>query len=188
MYNLEQVICVTNRHLVSGDFLAQIEKVLKCGPKALVLREKDLTEEEYAALAKPVLSLCRNAGVPCMFNGQEELAEKMGADGVHLSLSAAKLRSPGSGLKLGVSVHSAEEAAEAEKLGASYIFFGHVFETDCKKGLPGRGLEALMRVCQTVSIPVYAIGGISPQNMELCFDAGAAGVCMMSGLMRAGNV
>ena len=86
---------------------------------------------------------------------------------------------------VGVSVHSLEEAKEAEALGADYVTAGHIFETDCKKGLKGRGLEFLRQVSQGVSIPVYAIGGISTENMEQVREAGANGVCIMSGFMKA---
>ena len=72
---------------------------------------------------------------------------------------------------------------EAEKLGCTYITAGHVFATDCKKGLPPRGLSFLKEVCYSVTIPVYAIGGIDENNMEAVRQAGAAGGCMMSGFM-----
>lgn len=68
-------------------------------------------------------------------------------------------------------------------LGATYITAGHIFATDCKKGVPPRGLDFLSSVCSFVNIPVYAIGGISPVNAQKAIDAGAEGVCIMSGLM-----
>ena len=85
---------------------------------------------------------------------------------------------------MGTSVHSPEEAALAEKLGASYVTAGHIFATDCKKGVPPRGLDFLENVCKSVKIPVYAIGGITRSNMHLALEKGAAGVCVMSGLMN----
>ena len=84
---------------------------------------------------------------------------------------------------IGVSTHSVEDAILAEQQGAGYITAGHVFATDCKKGLPPRGLAFLHEVCQAVSIPVYAIGGITEENMSPCMEQGAAGGCMMSGYM-----
>ena len=68
-------------------------------------------------------------------------------------------------------------------MGCTYITVGHIFETDCKKGLPGRGLEFLEQVCQKVSVPVYAIGGITGTAMEKIRRTGAAGACVMSGVM-----
>ena len=85
---------------------------------------------------------------------------------------------------IGASTHSVEDAVLAEKNGASYITAGHVFATDCKKGVPPRGLSFLEEVCHAVSIPTYAIGGIHDDNAMACIKAGAAGVCMMSEFMR----
>jgi thiamine-phosphate pyrophosphorylase len=86
---------------------------------------------------------------------------------------------------IGVSCHSVEDSLEAKALGAGYITAGHVFATDCKKGLPPRGLDFLREVCQSVDIPVYAIGGISPENFSQVMEAGASGACVMSGFMKS---
>lgn len=91
-----------------------------------------------------------------------------------------------SGLKIGVSVHSAEEAREAVRLGASYLTAGHVFATDCKKGVPPRGLEFLKEICELAPVPVYGIGGIrlDTEQIREMLAQGAAGVCIMSQMMR----
>jgi len=89
---------------------------------------------------------------------------------------------------LGASCHSLEEAKEAVELGCTYLIAGHIFATDCKKGLPGRGTEFLQSVCESVQVPVYAIGGISGENMTLVRKAGAKGGCVMSGWMQCDNV
>ena len=86
-------------------------------------------------------------------------------------------------------LHSVEEAVEAQNLGASYITAGHIYATDCKKGLAPRGLEFLKEVCDSVTIPVYAIGGIDVDGtrrdeVKMC---GAAGSCIMSGMMSCRN-
>lgn len=183
-------IAITNRHLVHGDFLTQIEKVLQTKPAALILREKDLPKEVYERLAERVLILCRRYNVPCLFNNRTELAERLRPDGQQLSFAAfcdmeeVQRKKIGAAGLLGVSVHSLEEVKEAEVLGAAFVIFGHVFETDCKPGLPPRGLTALKEICAGVSIPVYAIGGVNEENSPLCVEAGAAGVCMMSGFME----
>ena len=88
---------------------------------------------------------------------------------------------------IGTSVHSVAEALAAQNAGATCLTAGHIFDTDCKKGLPGRGLDFLRSVCQQVSIPVYAIGGIDSGNIGAVRGAGAAGACVMSGLMRCGD-
>lgn len=85
---------------------------------------------------------------------------------------------------LGSSVHSIEEAKEAESLGATYVTAGHIFQTDCKKDLAPRGINFLEDVVQSVSIPVYAIGGIHSDNLSKIVSTNAAGACMMSDYMK----
>ena len=86
--------------------------------------------------------------------------------------------------KIGTSIHSVEDAVFAESHGADYITAGHIFTTDCKKGLPGRGIDWLKSICHAVSIPVYAIGGISDANVSMLSDCNIAGYCMMSSSMK----
>ena len=86
--------------------------------------------------------------------------------------------------RIGTSIHSVEDAVFAESHGADYITAGHIFTTDCKKGLPGRGVDWLKSICHAVSIPVYAIGGISDANISMLSDCNIAGYCMMSASMK----
>lgn len=184
-------VCVTNRHLVRGDFHRQLERILTLPvdnrPDILILREKDLSIDLYQRVSVPVLSLCREHGVCCVFNGHSDLARALHADGVQVSFSTYMESSVDNFVDIpltGVSVHSRMEAEAAAARGADYLIYGHIFATDCKPGLAPRGLAALEALCGAVDIPVYAIGGISPENAGLCRAAGAAGVCMMSGYMR----
>ena len=87
---------------------------------------------------------------------------------------------------IGCSVHSVEDALEAQKLGATYLTAGHIYTTNCKKGLPPRGLKFLGNVCDSVTIPVYAIGGIHPGTEQISevIARGAAGGCIMSDMMK----
>ena len=89
---------------------------------------------------------------------------------------------------IGTSCHSVEDAIEAQALGAGYIIAGHIFETECKKGLAGRGTDFLKEICNTVKLPVYAIGGISADNAAECIKAGSDGICLMSSFMQAEDV
>ena len=181
-------ICVTNRKLVSGDFLSQIERVLAQKPYALILREKDLSEAEYEKLAGQVKTLCDGGDMLLVLHSFPEVAKRLGVDSLHMPLAAFLEMSEEDKKcfrRLGVSTHSVEDAMAAEMHGATYITAGHVFATDCKKGVPPRGLSFLKAVCDAVSIPVYAIGGIHESNMEACAAQGAAGVCMMSEYMNA---
>ena len=171
--------------------MQRVEKIAACRPKGIILREKDLTEEDYKKLAEQVLKLCERYEVPCMLHSFADAAVELGAENIHLPLHILRELDEKKKEKfkeIGASCHSVEEAQEAEKLGCTYITAGHVFATDCKKGLPPRGLAFLQAVCQSVSIPVYAIGGIDSENIASVRKAGAKGACIMSGLMGCEDV
>jgi thiamine-phosphate pyrophosphorylase len=181
-----EIICITNRTICGEEFLVRLGRIAAAKPKAVVLREKDMPPEDYKRLAIQAKMICMQYGVPCILHSYADIAAELKADGLHMPL--AKLREMTDEEKsdfavLGASVHSPEEAEEAEALGATYITAGHVFPTDCKKGLPPRGLEFLKKTCAAVNIPVYAIGGVCSGNYSLVRSAGAAGACVMSGLM-----
>lgn len=187
---MSDIICVTNRKLCREDFLLRINKIAECKPKAIILREKDLTEGEYEKLAYDVLKICNKFGVQCILHSFIDVAIKLNTDAIHLPLSLL-VNMTDSQKKhfdiIGASCHSAEDAVLAQRLGSTYITAGHVFDTDCKKGLPGRGLDFLSAVCKNVNIPVYAIGGISGKNINDIRKCGATGACIMSGLMVCEN-
>lgn len=184
------LICVTNRTLCQENFLTRMERLAKAHPAAILLREKDLTEAEYTELAREVLRICKRHGVLCILHNYADAARKLHHSALHLPLPALRLLSDSerhSYQVLGASCHSVADAKEAEALGCSYITAGHIFDTDCKKGLPGRGLEFLREVCSSVSIPVYAIGGICPDHVASVKAAGAAGACIMSSAMTCAD-
>ena len=182
---------MTNRKLVRGDFLERLEEIAWQRPAGILLREKDLAPEEYRKQDRDVQSNCEKAGVPCILHSFAGVAEELGADALHLPLPLLR-ELPGKERarfrQLGASCHSISEAREAMELGCTYITAGHIFDTDCKRGLPGRGLDFLREVCGAVTIPVYAIGGIEPKRMAEIFAAGAAGACVMSGPMVCEDV
>ena len=183
---MSKLICVTSRTLCPSPFLPRLEAIARAGAGAILLREKDLTPEEYASLACPVLALCRQAGIPCILHNHPEAALTLGADALHLPMPA--LRGLDEAVRarfaqLGTSCHSLEEAREAQALGCTYITLGHIIPTGCKPGVPPRGVELLRQVCRAVPRPVYAIGGISPELFPAVLQAGAAGACVMSGPM-----
>ena len=177
-----RIICVTNRKLCAGDFIARLSEISRGGADYVILREKDLSEAEYAELAKRALDAC---GERLVLHGAVALPLLRRLPRIHLPLALLEnnqaLRREAK--LLGVSVHSPEEAKRAEALDADYVTAGHVFATDCKRGVPGRGLDFLKETAASVRIPVYAIGGISAQNVAAVRGAGAAGACVMSGLM-----
>ena len=183
------VIAVTNRRLSARPYLEQIERICIRHPRAVLIREKDLTREDYAHLAARVYDICRSHHVPCIYHSFIDEACSAGAEMIHLPLHLLRKYAGRPILtefgKIGTSVHSREEAEEAAALGASYMTAGHIFATDCKKGLPPRGLPFLRSVCEVAEIPVYAIGGIhTEEQAEEAMAAGAAGVCVMSEAMQ----
>ena len=188
---MSDILCVTNRRLCREDFLKRIERIAACRPGAVILREKDMSEEEYKELAVKVTNICRRYDVRCILHSFTEVAAQLSSDAVHLPLPLLRTLTKAEKDRfsvIGASCHSLGEAQEAQLLGCTYITAGHVFETDCKKGLPGRGLTFLRTVCEAVRIPVYGIGGISPDNILQVRESGAAGACLMSSLMTAADV
>ena len=184
---MSEILCVTNRTLCREDFLTRLARIAACHPAGIILREKDLSPDEYHALAAQVMELCEQYGVPCILHSFVDTALELRADAIHLPLHILRKMTPEQKAPfhtIGASCHSTEDAVEAQALGCTYITAGHVFETDCKKDLPGRGLDFLKAVCGSVSIPVYAIGGIGADNIASVHGAGAKGACVMSGLMR----
>ena len=209
-------IAVTNRSLSTRPYEEQIARICRFHPAAVIVREKDLPEEEYARLAGKVLTICRRYGVRCIYHTYPEAARAAGVKEIHLPLPVlrqyeqyanradlqpadsqpADTRRPdmpdGTRMPLsffttvGTSVHSREEAAEALRLGATYLTAGHIYSTDCKKGVPPRGLPFLKEICRMSPVPVYAIGGIHLGTGQLTevLSCGAAGGCIMSEMMR----
>ena len=188
---MSDLICITNRKLCSNNFSDQIEMIASAHPKAIVLREKDLSEKEYEQLARQVMQICQKHGTQCILHSFSNVAIALGAEAVHMPLPLLQKMTTQEKSHfqiIGASCHSLEEAKEAQDLGCTYITAGHIFLTDCNKGLPGRGLPFLEEICKAVRIPVYAIGGISSQNIESVRKTGAAGACIMSGFMRCKTV
>lgn len=183
---MSDILCVTDRALCREDFLERVRRIAAARPAGLLLREKDLSEEAYRRLAAEVLALCRAHGAPCLFHSFPQTALDLGADGLHLPLPLLRAlpeQQRAQFPRLGTSCHSLAEAREAQDLGCTYLMAGHIFATDCKPGLPGRGLDFLAQVCQAVTIPVYAIGGIAPENIHRVRRAGASGACLRSAFM-----
>ena len=195
---------ITNRKLCENENLEkQIKKIFSAYEKkiilknfeivALTLREKDLDKNEYLNLVKKIYPICKKYGIDLILhqNYDLNLDEKYNIEGIHLSYEIFKSLNKNIREKLikkykriGVSIHSLEEAREVESLGASYIVAGHIFETDCKKGLEPRGLKFVENLSSILTIPIFAIGGIDEKNSQSVIDSGAFGVCMMSSLMK----
>ena len=197
MYRGRIIACITNRRLVEGDFLAQIERVAAMEMVDwIIVREKDLRVEEYRTLFAKVARIAHKGGKKCLGHGRIALGvmPELGADGIHLPLDALREWRAASGRRsapqagavqlVGTSAHSAAEIAEAAALGADYAMLSPIFATACKPGAAPLGIAALAAACQKSPIPIFALGGIGRDKLDACIEAGAAGCCMMSELMR----
>ena len=195
---------ITNRKLCENENLEkQIKKIFSAYEKkiilknfeivALTLREKDLDKNKYLNLVKKIYPICKKYGIDLILhqNYDLNLDEKYNIEGIHLSYEIFKSLNKNIREKLikkykriGVSIHSLEEAKDVENLGATYVVAGHIFKTDCKKGLEPRGLNFIKELSSILTIPIFAIGGINEENSHLAINSGAFGVCMMSSLMK----
>lgn len=184
------LICVTNRTLCCDSFLERLEQIAAAHPKRIILREKELPALELKALWEQCVERCSRYDVPLTVNSP--WASSLGTDNLHMPFQVfqgqGRQNSHSTVKNVGVSIHSPQEAQQAAALGADYLIAGHIFATDCKRGLEPRGLEFLRQVCEASGpVPVYAIGGITPERVPLVLEAGAAGVCVMSRLMTCEN-
>ena len=165
----------------------RIRTLCEAGVRRIVLREKGMPGDRYDRLAEEMVPICReHCAIPVIAH-RLDTAERLGVDDVQLSID--ELRSHPEVVKrfrrVGVSVHSVDEAKEAESLGAYSVTAGHIFPTECKKGVPERGLAFLKDVVDAVGIPVYAIGGIDLEDVGDIHSTGASGTCLMSTMMNA---
>ncbi len=155
-------------------------------PDIMIVREKQLSEADYVKLFVSLWQKIRELGdrqTRIIAHSYLEAAKETGCGWLHLPFPALQEYQRRGGLaeiQIGASVHSVAEAEEAQELGASYVTAGHIFATDCKKGILPRGIEFLEEVCTAVDIPVYAIGGVHEENLSLVRESTASGACMMS--------
>lgn len=184
---------VTDRHWLDGRRLIDVvRESLDGGVTMVQLREKTLEEEKFLEEAKELQALCRERGVPFLVNDNVKIAREMNADGVHVGQSdmeALDVRAIlGPDKILGVSAQTVEQAVLAEKHGADYLGVGAVFPTGSKDDADDVSYDTLKAICQAVSIPVVAIGGITQQNVEKLAGSGICGVAVISAIYAAKDV
>ena len=195
---------ISNRKLCENENLEkQIEKTFSAYQRkiilenfeivALTLREKDLNKNKYLKLVEKIYPICQKYRIDLILHQNYDLRldNKYNIKGLHLSYNTFKSLNKNireelikKYKKIGVSIHSLDEAKEVENLGANYVVAGHIFKTDCKKGLEPRGLKFVENLSSILTIPIFAIGGINQENSHLVINSGAFGVCMMSSLMK----
>lgn len=184
---------MTDRSWLHGETLyEQVEKALKGGVTLVQLREKELSEADFEQEAKELLELCHKYNVNLIINDNVELAAKVGADGVHIGQSdmgVEKARAIlGKEKIIGVTAKTVEQAKAAEAAGADYLGSGAVFGTSTKKDAKPMDHALLQEICESVKIPVVAIGGIDGGNILLLKGRKMAGVAVVSGLFACEDI
>ena len=185
---------VTDRHwLKPGESLIEkVKEALDGGASFIQLREKNLCEKEFEQEAVKIKALCAQYKVPFVINDNVELAKKIDCDGVHVGqddMEASAVRKYlGSDKIVGVSAQTVEEALLAQKNGADYLGVGAVFPTGSKDDAIEVAPSELKKICQTVDIPVIAIGGITEQNMFSLKDSGIVGIAVISAIFAQNNI
>ena len=181
---------VTDRSWLNGETLySQVEKALQGGATFIQLREKNLDQDHFMEEALELKKLCAAYHVPFVINDNVEIAAKMDADGVHVGLSDMGIEKArailGPDAIIGGSAHSVAEALAAQQAGADYIGCGAVFGSETKTNVTKLAHSELKAICEAVSIPVVAIGGISLDTINQLAGTGIDGVAMVSALYAA---
>lgn len=197
---------ITNRSLCNNSLNENLKNVFLSWKEtefsdfsieSIVLREKDLDDFEYLSLFKDIKNLTDSFDIPLYSHTHWNANQFISNKNIHLTMrdftsifenKTKKHIFLSNYNNIGVSTHSIEEVLYAESVGASYVIFGHIFNTNCKPNLEPKGLKILRKICKSTNIPVYAIGGINKNNLKSVLDCGASGVCLMSSIMNLGNI
>ena len=181
-----KLLVITARAAMKPSWDLAILGACQGGAKWICVREPDLAPREALELMRRATRMAEKFGAKVFFHGRADLARASHAEGLHLperemSVSDARM-TMGFHSPIGRSVHSLEAAKRAEGEGASYLVFGSVWETPSHPNGAVAGLALLESVAKTVSIPVFAIGGVSPERVKECLNCGARGVAAISGV------
>lgn len=188
-----RLYAVTDRTWLNGETLyEQVEKAIKGGVTFVQLREKNLDGESFLDEALEIQKLCKKYNIPFIINDNVEISRTINADGVHVGQSDMKAGNVrailGEDKILGVSAQTVEQALLAEKEGADYLGVGAVFPTGSKADADDVSYETLKAICEAVSIPVVAIGGIGVGNILKLTGTGICGVAVISAIFATDNI
>ena len=184
---------VTNRYQDSlENFLEKVETACRSGVTIIQLREKNLTTNQYYQLAKQVKEITDAYQVPLIIDDRLDVCLAVDSAGLHigddeLPVSVAR-KVLGPEKILGVTAKTVKRALEAETLGADYLGTGAIFPTTTKENAPITLISTLKTICQTVAIPVVAIGGLTSENIDQLIGTGIAGVAVVRDLMQAEDI
>ena len=184
---------VTNRYQDSLEsFLEKVETACRSGVTIVQLREKNLTTNQYYQLAKQVKEITDAYQVPLIIDDRLDVCLAVDAAGLHIGddelpvLVARQVLGPEK--ILGVTAKTVKRALEAEEGGADYLGTGAIFPTTTKENAPITLISTLKTICQTVAIPVVAIGGLTSENIDQLAATGIAGVAVVRDLMQAEDI
>ena len=183
-----KIYLVTDEKACLGKgFYVCIEEAIKGGVKIVQLREKNISTKDFYEKALKVKEICKNYGALFIINDRLDIAQVVGADGVHLGQSDMPIEKAREILKdkflIGATARNVEEAKRAELLGADYIGSGAIFGTSTKDNAKKLEMEELKKIVASVKIPVFAIGGININNVSSLKNIGLQGICAVSGIL-----
>lgn len=182
-----------SRLLKNGITLREaVVQAVKGGASIIQLREKNKNADEIAAVARELLPVCHEYGVPLIVNDSVKAAVDSGADGVHLGLDDGDISAAryvlGENAIIGATAHNLREAQAAAEAGADYLGCGAVFATSTKDNTVPLSIDELSRICRSVDIPVVAIGGINTENAICLKGTGIAGIAVVSAVFAQKDI
>jgi thiamine-phosphate pyrophosphorylase len=189
-----RLLVVTDRHQTNGRPLVPLlQRVLRAAGPAIQIRERDLSAGELVALAREVQTMTVSRGSQLLINDRIDVALGLEGVGVHLRSNSLPVTISrqllGVERLLGISVHTIEEAVQAESQGADYIILGPIYETPSKQSFgPPLGIRTLEQACRLVRIPIVGIGGVTRARASEMRGAGAFGVAVIRAILGAVDV
>jgi thiamine-phosphate pyrophosphorylase len=189
-----RLLLVTDRHQTKGRPLVPLlQQVLAAEASAIQLRERDLSARELVKLAREVQVLTASRRSQLLINDRIDVALALEGVGVHLRSNSlppsVARRLLGPQRLMGISVHSVEEAVQAESQGADYIVLGPIYETPSKQMFgPPLGVQTLEKACGLIRIPIIGIGGVTAERAREMRRAGAFGVAVITAILGADDI
>lgn len=184
---------VTDTRWLRGRGLPRaVEEALRGGATCIQLRDKSAGKKLLMEEALEIRALCRRHNAPLIINDDAALAKEAGADGVHIGQRDMPLQEArrilGKSAVIGVSAHSVQEALDAQEGGADYLGAGALFHTGTKNDASALSLQTLRDICNAVSIPVVAIGGINAENAHVLAGSGISGIAVVSAVFAESDI